>query len=48
MATKDKLVSLEVLKATTQADVDDLKSAVSSIVTEDNDNDGLVLTNPEQ
>lgn len=27
MATKDKLVSLEVLKATTQADVDDLKSA---------------------
>lgn len=29
MATKDKLVSLEVLKATTQADVNDLKSAVT-------------------
>lgn len=29
MATKDKLVSLEVLKATTQADVNDLKSAVN-------------------
>lgn len=31
MATKDKLVSLEVLKATTQADVNDLKSAITSI-----------------
>lgn len=29
MATKDKLVSLEVLKATTQADVNDLKSAIT-------------------
>lgn len=34
MATKDKLVSLEVLKATTQADVNDLKSAVVDL---DND-----------
>lgn len=46
MATGDKLVNLEVLKETVQKEVVDLKDAVSSIVTEDDN--GLILTKTEQ